>query len=360
MTARALPNRRLVDAFGINNCFSTTDKGYCREFHNRAEDMISLDDSKWMELAQNAAKLAKRELNTDRASLELTPLTQFVAMKLALEVLLGIPASQTANDSAVRTLAAEINVQWVRSKGSYDPTVKPEWQFEDQTNLRAALSTLFPRFDINDSLSNPMNLILPGYETLWRVVIRCFLELVARDHSDSAAWQQVAQRFATDPTATQLDFKGIDGTEVSAAFIAQEALRLYPPTRRVNRQYQDQEGTTYDVSADIETCHRDTATWGQDAMEFNPTRWSLFREAGNLDQVLKSCFMPFGNKPFMCPAKRKKEGRLPFGVAMIAMLVGKLTTEVDGVWKVDGELPKDGVPLNSNREAYHDLLLVRI
>ena len=40
---------------------------------------------------------------------------------------------------------------------------------------------LFPDWD-KSSKENPLNLILPGYETLWRVVLRCFIEVTARSH----------------------------------------------------------------------------------------------------------------------------------------------------------------------------------
>lgn len=95
-------------------------------------------------------------------------------------------------------------------------------------------------------------------------------------------------------------------------------------------------------------------------MNFNPSRLLQLREEGKLEKFLTSCFMPFGNKPFMCPAKMRKSSKLPFGLAMIAVLVGKLTAEVGGTWRVMGELPEDGVPLNNEREAYHDLRLERI
>lgn len=110
----------------------------------------------------------------------------------------------------------------------------------------------------------------------------------------------------------------------------------------------------YEVSADIEACHRDAATWGQDANEFNPSRWLLMSDVSN------SIFMPFGGRPFMCPAKRRVDGKLPFGLAIIAVLVGALTAEVDSTWEVIGELPARATPLNTDREAYLDLELSRV
>lgn len=62
--SRAMPNQRLVDAFGINNCFSTTDKEYCERFHDRAEELIVKDDADWKDIAQMATTLAHAELET--------------------------------------------------------------------------------------------------------------------------------------------------------------------------------------------------------------------------------------------------------------------------------------------------------
>lgn len=38
---------------------------------------------------------------------------------------------------------------------------------------------VFPDWDETDGTKNPFNFILPGYETMWRVVLRCFLKIVA-------------------------------------------------------------------------------------------------------------------------------------------------------------------------------------
>ena len=45
---------------------------------------------------------------------------------------------------------------------------------------------------------------------------------------------------------------------------------------------------------------------------------------------------------------------------MIALLVGVLVAETAGKWKLVGDLPKEGKPLETGREAYGDLKLVRI
>lgn len=115
--------------------------------------------------------------------------------------------------------------------------------------------------------------------------------------------------------------------------------------------------TTHAVSADIEASHRDTRIWGSNALVFQPGRWTN-RETAEFENAN---FVPFGAKPFACPAKRvpKIGAELPFGVSMIALLVGALTKEIEEKWKLEGELPEYGTPLETERHSYSDLKLVR-
>ncbi|KAK3711838.1 hypothetical protein LTR37_009356 [Vermiconidia calcicola] len=191
---------------------------------------------------------------------------------------------------------------------------------------------IFPDLDIDNRKDNPMNLILPGYETLWRVVLRCYLELTSRQHGSQDEWQRIVQAFADRPTPETL---GMDKTGLTAKRLAREALRLYPPTRRVYREYQDGEGQT-------------------------PERWVQLETANQMGKIEIVDFMPFGTKPFMCPAKRSLSGKLPFGYAMVALLVGVLVKETRDMWEVQSPLPAKEIPLATGREDYADLLLSRV
>lgn len=206
-------------------------------------------------------------------------------------------------------------------------------------------------------------------------MLRCFLELTCRDHEHGAAWQEVLQKFLKNPNLAQLKDETVNDSGVSATFITDETLRLYPPTRRVYRDYKNADGTVRDVSADIESAHRDESAWGEDALKFRPKRWAKLPH----DKFKDENFMPFSAFPFNCVAKRRfkmpdnpsdkiahigapaGQNLLPPALTMITMLVGALTAEVDGTWKLSGDVDLESdQPLDTDRKAYNDIFFVRV
>ncbi|KAI1554581.1 hypothetical protein PtrEW4_012263, partial [Pyrenophora tritici-repentis] len=117
-----------------------------------------------------------------------------------------------------------------------------------------------------DPSQNPMNLLLPAYETMWRVVLRCFLEVQHRAAQNKNIWTTVLRDYLSDlkvPNSIENDIfhkptKTNDGV-IRPVEIVKEALRLHPPTRRVHCCFNDQE-----VKADIEACHRQEILCGDD------------------------------------------------------------------------------------------------
>lgn len=110
------------------------------------------------------------------------------------------------------------------------------------------------------------------------------------------------------------------------------------------------------MAADIEACHLRPDIWGPDARVFNPERW---KQPTSRQQ---EAFMPFGYKPFQCPAQSV------FGPRIIGILVGALlealSSETINEWKlqsvdqgvVDGKLC--GRRLEMDRHAYEHVDLV--
>ncbi|CEL05759.1 hypothetical protein ASPCAL06874 [Aspergillus calidoustus] len=184
-------------------------------------------------------------------------------------------------------------------------------EFKENHTLQGRLSAVFnakhknkgkskSKIDIHDPHSNPLSWILPGFETLWRIVLRLFPVLDSSQREED--YRQILPGFVHSPTPTQFKLES-DDERISAESLVKEALRLYPPTRRIRRAFQFAGGSTdpnsnnrvevVTAAADVEACQLDTDLWGADAMQFNPARW---RKEEN--------FLAFGDRPFLCPASR--------------------------------------------------------
>ncbi|KAF5874348.1 putative cytochrome p450 protein [Botrytis fragariae] len=217
-----------------------------------------------------------------------------------------------------------------------------------QKSLRRELDSL--SLSTNYENENPLNVLLPAYETLWRIVLRCFLEISFRHSSDTAAeWKDVLSRFLMNITAEQFS-KRIG--RCSAQDIVFEALRLYPPTKRIYRQNEDN-GLIFAV--DVEYIQKTEDIWGTDGNEFRPERWNELESNGNTEY--KEAWMPFGKGKFPCPASK-------MAPMMVGMLVGCLIDTFDSDhWVLEGEGVKDvisrGTPLDNGREAFGCLSLRR-
>lgn len=344
LRSRAVPNERLIRAFGIDNAFTTTDEAYYKEFLREAKGLLQQNPREWQHLGEVAEDLTKRMMREgeQNGNISLVTVVQVVALKIAIHVLFDMPIDKLA-DGTIKSLAKTINKLWIGSK-----TLKsPDSSFQKhQQDLEDALNEIFPTWE-GTPRSNPLNFILPAYETLWRVVLRCFVEVRFRSGAAASSYHSLLRTFLSDPT--QKTFACVENG-ISVSFIVSEALRLYPPTRRIYRQIT---GGFWNksqiVAADIEQLHRDPHFWGEDSLSFNPLRWT--------DKRSCPAYMPFGTRPFPCPAGNQ------FGPWTIGMLVAALVAGTgDGwAWKADCEddsIVGDG-PLSMEREDYGTLELYR-
>jgi cytochrome P450 len=215
-----------------------------------------------------------------------------------------------------------------------------------KNELRMELDVLFS-FSGNEE-DNPLNILLSTYETLWRVVLRCFLEVSFRNSSDITEWKVMFEKFLENPTPQQFsEGKG----RSSVQDIVKESLRLYPPTRRIYRQEMDDSKM---LAIDVEYLQRMEEVWGADGKSFRPERWSILEAAGN--DSYKRAWMPFGKGSFHCPAQN-------LAPMMIGILVGILMESFgDGTWVLDGPewsvLNKDA--LENGREGFERLMIRKV
>ncbi|KAL1961896.1 hypothetical protein VTN77DRAFT_929 [Rasamsonia byssochlamydoides] len=361
LLSRALPNQRLRIAFGIDNAFTSDDKGHVVHFVSRAKHLINLSSAEWISLSR-FVQCASRDLldclrtdDSPEIRVKLTSVIQVVSLRAVLRILFELGKDDEVRENGVvgdshplLMLAEAINNVWIASKrGNAVP------RFEENYDLQESLRAVFPGHNILTPRENPLNLILPAFETLWRITLRTFIETRFATGRHHPEWQAILVAFAQTPTEEQFKLRSTGDGNISAEFLVLEALRLYPPTRRVHRAYRWSTLDKHvDIAADLEACHTAADIWGSNSTAFNPGRWN------NMTREQRNAFLPFGSTPFICPASSV------FGPRMIALLVGALCSEMQGDWKLEsneGEVMKDlvsGKRLSAEREAYGEVFLV--
>ena len=310
--SRAGPNQRLVKAFNIHNAFTTTDDQYRKSFTSEAASKMSaLKEEDWKRIADHAETLVQHGLGGKQCCLD--SFVRSLSLKITLHTLFQLdPLSM--NDKSIEEITSSINDLWVESKKSVEPSAPMK------DKLGRALARFFPNTEFSGQ-ENPLNFILPAYETLWRVVLSCFIEIAFREGA-LPDWQLELVRFLEKPTKDKLKIAS-DDTSISVESIVNEALRLYPSTKSVYRDFRTETKKTTDVViADIEKCHRIPSIWGVNADKFDPSRWKNLEAQTTEAKEAKEAFMPFGYGKFICPAKPV------YGPMIIAVLVAALAKHI--------------------------------
>lgn len=241
--ARAIANRNLAAGFGIDNAFTTQDRGYAREFVRRGSRSMGLSDARWKELSKTARADAESFVTASADdNVPLAKLVQIVSLGMAFRVFVTETDLPTGTDHGDRlTVAETINDIWIKSKqpGS-------QVDFAEEQLLHDALWALTPDHEILTPRENPLNWILPSFETLWRIALRTLVEVRFTSGRAHPEWCMVLREFAENPTKEQFN-QPEHPDHMSVQAIVDEALRLYPPTRRVKRAFKfaDTDGDTY-------------------------------------------------------------------------------------------------------------------
>lgn len=293
---------------------------------------------KWEHLTsmiQEAARLEARRMGT---CFRLDTLVRNLTCRVSLIYLFNLDGA-CMDAKAVERVATAINKLWIASK-------RKDLVCEDQLDAAHVKMKSMLLEDLHsiihhnkaDSQKNPLNLLLPAYETMWRVVKMGFLELYWRGEGvhgkNVLQWRTLILNHSTQLT----DFDdGDEGGQLCAKDVVKEILRLYPPARRVFRRLS---GDSEDSIADIGVCHRNFLLTGEDPDAFRPERWIKIRQ----DAVAKGMklkeyelkelgFMPFAT---MCPAGAGTTSG--FGFKMISFLIGGLLQAAKtGEFRMDEE-----------------------
>ncbi|RKF75640.1 putative cytochrome P450 [Golovinomyces cichoracearum] len=337
LEARASPNQRLQFVFGIHNAFTSTNPNEYNTIMGPIRHKLKvIRSSGWSEPVNFIHKCLQKQMFriSQKRSLNLSSVIRKLTFRLTLYMFFS---RETLNpsDQAIESITTSINSLWIDSKNLDDDSISDKIEAEKK-DLLSQLGRIM-NTDVEEGENNPLNIIIPAYETLWRVVLRCFLEIRFRASVEQRQnYRDTAIKFFREPHAT--NFKVEKNFSPSLAAIIKEALRLYPPTKRIYRLV---DGET--IRIEVEKIQRDPTTWGPDSTEFKPSRWqSLESNPPN--------YLPFGAGKFQCPAQHE------VAPMMIAVLISVLINQIGNGYAISEDF--DSGPLSGERDAFAGLELM--
>ncbi|TCD66420.1 hypothetical protein EIP91_001411 [Steccherinum ochraceum] len=312
LVSRAGSNSRLRASFQLTNTFVSDDPHLHREFVTKAKGFVQAQASSHSRaaFADMCSAIVEEVLAAGNANghpVAFDDFIQVVTFKVILSSLFGAEIDGL-DDGDVLFAARAINTLWQQSKQAEPPSLDLLCQ------LNSHLRSWLPEH------TNPLDFIVPAYETMWRVVAIA----VARVHRDgSLVYQTAFSDFLQDPSRGHFQ-RWNSVQEPSIESVIQETIRLYPPTRRISRLIVSSQELSwssrifrtlfkfpfsaptfpaptsqYTAIVDIGALHRDPTIWGPDSDVFDPLRFHSSR----ITSSQKECMLGFGFGRLKCVAK---------------------------------------------------------
>ncbi|KAI5899051.1 uncharacterized protein SCHCODRAFT_02485388 [Schizophyllum commune H4-8] len=221
LRARALPNARLERAFSLSNTFVRPDAATHDDFVRTAGRFLSRARD-WEALRATADVATQAALRNTGNLAAYGEFIQEVTLRCVLAGLLDIGTlSGSAEESVlIQRVAALITELWVRSKHE---RMRDEKRLDE---LNVALRELVPDAE---AFPNPLDWVIPTWETMWRVVAVAIAHVV-----DNASARDTLLAFHEETTPARYTHRS-DSNTPAVADLIDEALRLYPPTRHIYR-----------------------------------------------------------------------------------------------------------------------------
>lgn len=278
LRARAAPNQRLVHAFGLTNTFVSGDTKVHKTFTAGAKALIAgagtgERDHTWWAVALSAEATAHQFLPVQQ-NVEFATYVQCVTFAVVLSTLFhtDLDALRYGDVAYVTNI---INQRWSDSK------IKDAAAMRQDDSLRQMITHIDRWIVDRDQYPNPLNFILPAYETMWRVVaVTVGYVYRCRDNT----LHNAVVEFGRDPSEESFQAFAEDG-QPSMQAIVFEVLRLHPPTRHIARASIESESwwnafiAPAIKIADIETVHLSDA-YGENTSKFDPMRFHPSRMSG--------------------------------------------------------------------------------
>ncbi|KAH7097346.1 hypothetical protein BKA62DRAFT_716764 [Auriculariales sp. MPI-PUGE-AT-0066] len=303
LAARAATNVRLMHVFGFaRSAFVTDDSAVHRQFVTCAKTLLA---PRWTELRCVARSAVARYAPGSAAPF--AEYVQAVTLATILTFSFGTSPQAMAYDDLVR-VANDITdlakcshgtlASWIQSREAdvlVVPRDHPDWTIELD--------------------ENPLEFVVPSFETLWRVVAVAYALLAINKDNCASAFVPLMKAEQVDKEI----FDGVTNTpagDVRPLSFVTEVLRIYPPTRRITRGYPVREyfarkadlsasrvtfitdpnccqPTHAVIKADIERAQRSRCDFGPTANEFDPARKVDVRD-----------LLAFGSNPLRCPGQK--------------------------------------------------------
>ncbi|KAG1877085.1 hypothetical protein C8R48DRAFT_808661 [Suillus tomentosus] len=263
LRARSIPNQRLVKALGISSTFVSDDTGVHDNFTREAKVLIGAVSVKegWSRLVDIAETCVNKFLNAK--SLDYATFVQSVTLSVVLAGLLGTDI-EDLDPVDVAFVTKAINDRWAQSKSSTTLTT------EVLDRINHHIIRWVP------DRTNPLNLIIPAYETMWRVTAIA----VVYSNRDSVL-RDAFITYNENPTDDQFRAFADEGTGSQPSAEAIICERPFVPSIDV---------------ADIEEAHK-SPLFGNDPESFNPMRFHASHAAPKRDQLYA-----FGHGKLKCIA----------------------------------------------------------
>ncbi|KAF2670285.1 hypothetical protein BT63DRAFT_469870 [Microthyrium microscopicum] len=245
LTTRADSNQRLAERFGVSNAFTVRNKDSKQDFKSdvtkKMRAVLSLGPATtkktdtgiedWQPLILWAGQYAADALD-HRAKCNLVEVVQFVTLKLSIKYIFKVDDHDWASQ------VEKSYVDFIASKA--EPTNRPAW--ENQIGLHLALRNIIGGDAETDPMvpeTNPMNYLLPTYETVWRVILRGLIE-VLRSSGNATKWRESLQSCLITPLkGNERVWRTVENEEsqIPPIDVIKEIMRLHPPTRRRREYY---------------------------------------------------------------------------------------------------------------------------
>ena len=339
---RAIPNVRLVRALGLTNTFVSASPEVHHNFVRCALGMLHKAKREGWAWVADVARVAVGSgglenqssathfMDSEERIIKFDTFIQNTTLLVVLVVLLGqdegvlessasdASPNCTSNSSScftrsdIECVAKNITLLWGLSKL---PEAIPSHILEELNGALGRLTGRRSRGDECDSeedkdedgnlerSDNPLDFVVPAWETLWRVVATTVAYAYASGCEDSANVKEALMEFMKDPTDAQFRWASntnatspsplLNSDIVDVWCVVTECMRLHPPSKHIGRSkarawwtfilriipvsWRHQSWgmshlTRVKIDADVGALLRCQKIWGADAASFVPRR----------------------------------------------------------------------------------------